>query len=61
MGKQLILSTGNPNKVEEIKNIFKNFEINIVSKKDLGLGDLEIKETGDTLKENAIIKASALS
>ncbi len=59
--KQIILSTGNPDKVVEIENIFKDLEIDIVSKKDLGLGDLEVEETGNTLEENAIIKAKAIS
>lgn len=58
---QIILSTGNPDKVVEIKNIFRDLEIDIKTKKDLGLGDFEIKETGDTLEENAIIKAKALA
>lgn len=60
MGKQLILSTGNPDKVEEIENIFKDFPLKIVSKKELGLGGLEIEETGSSLEENALIKAKGL-
>ena len=58
---QIILSTGNPDKMVEIKNIFRDLEIDIKTKKDLDLGDFEIKETGDTLEENAIIKAKALA
>lgn len=59
--KKLILSTGNPDKVEEIKDIFKDLPVDILSKADLGLKDLEIEESGDTLEENAIIKAMALA
>ncbi len=58
---QIILSTGNPDKMVEIKNIFRDLEIDIKTKKDLGLEDFEIKETGNTLEENAIIKAKALA
>lgn len=61
MEKRLILSTGNPDKVKEIKNIFKDLPLEIVSKKDLGLGDLEIEETGTSLEENALIKAKVLA
>lgn len=60
MGQQLILSTGNPDKVKEIENIFRDFPLSIVSKKDLGLGGLEIEETGSSLEENALIKARGL-
>lgn len=59
--KKLILSTGNPDKVKEIKDILKDLPVDILSKKDLGLGDLEIEENGNTLEENAIIKAKALA
>lgn len=59
--KKLILSTGNPDKVKEIKDILKDLPVDILSKKDLGLGDLEVEENGNTLEENAIIKAKALS
>lgn len=59
--KKLILSTGNPDKVEEIKEIFKDLPVDIFSKRDLGLKDLDIEENGDTLEENAIIKAMALA
>ena len=59
--RQIILSTGNSDKLIEIENIFKDLEIDIVSKKDLGLGDLDVEETGETLEENAILKARALS
>lgn len=59
--KKLILSTGNSDKIKEIKDILKDLSVDILSKGDLGLGDLEIEENGDTLEENAIIKAKALA
>ena len=59
--KRLILSTGNSNKVEEIKDILKDLPIDVLSKDDLGLKDFEIEEDGETLEENAIKKASVLA
>ena len=59
--KKLILSTGNINKVEEIKYILKDLPVDVLSKDDLGFKDLKIEEDGETLKENAIKKASILA
>jgi len=59
--KKLILSTGNLDKIREIKDILKDLPIDIISKEDIGLGDLEVEENGNTLEENAIIKAKALA
>ncbi|WP_416198535.1 MAG: XTP/dITP diphosphatase [Sporanaerobacter sp.] len=61
MNKKIILSTGNIHKVEEIKDILKGLPVNIYSKDDLGLGDIEVEEDGTTLEENAIKKAMAIS
>lgn len=62
MGKRkLVISTGNQNKVDEIAFILKDLPIEILSKKDIGLGDLNVIEDGDTLEENSRIKAKALS
>jgi XTP/dITP diphosphohydrolase len=59
--RRLILSTGNLHKVEEIKDILKDLPIEVISKKEIGLGDFEIEEDGTTLEENSIKKAKALS
>lgn len=59
--KKIILSTGNVDKIEEIKDILKDLPFSIYSKKEVGLGDLEVEEDGDTLEENAIKKAMAIS
>ncbi|MBU5292896.1 XTP/dITP diphosphatase [Anaerosalibacter bizertensis] len=59
--KKIILSTGNIDKIEEIKDILKDLPFSIYSKKEVGLGDLEVEEDGDTLEENAIKKAMAIS
>ena len=59
--KKLILSTGNADKIREIKDIFKDLPMDILSKDDLGFENFEIEEDGETLEENAIKKVSALS
>lgn len=58
---KIILSTGNINKVEEIEDILRGFPFSIYSKKEIGLEDLEVEEDGETLEENAIKKALAIS
>ncbi len=58
--RKLILSTGNPDKVEEMKEILKSLPVEVLSKKDLKLENFEIEEDGKTLEENALKKARAL-
>ncbi|MBZ2175475.1 RdgB/HAM1 family non-canonical purine NTP pyrophosphatase [Schnuerera sp. xch1] len=58
--RSLILSTGNPNKVEEIKNILRNLPIDVISKDKIGFKGFEVEEDGNTLEENAIKKAQSL-
>ena len=59
--RKLIISTGNQNKVDEIAVILKDLPIEILSKKEIGLGDLNVIEDGATLEENSILKAKALA
>ncbi|MDU5081511.1 XTP/dITP diphosphatase [uncultured Tissierella sp.] len=59
--RKLVVSTGNQHKVEEIKNILEGLSIEVVSKKDVGLCDLEVIEDGETLEENSLKKAKALA
>ncbi|HLR35983.1 MAG TPA: XTP/dITP diphosphatase [Tissierellales bacterium] len=59
--KLLVLSTDNINKINEIKNILKDLPIKVLSKKELGIQDIKVKEDGTTLKENAIKKAMGIS
>ena len=51
--KKIVFTTGNPNKLIEIKSAINSFEI--VGLKDLKIIE-EIPETGDTLKKNALQK-----
>lgn len=57
--KKLILATNNKNKVREIKQILKDFNLEVISLKDAGI-NIEIEENGETFLENAYIKAKAI-
>lgn len=59
--RKLVVSTGNLDKIKEIKEILKDLPIEVIGKKDIGLGDLEVIEDGSTLEENSIKKAKALA
>ena len=59
--RKLVISTGNQNKVKEISYMLKDISIEVISKKDIGLGDLEVIEDGETLEANSILKAKALA
>lgn len=59
--RKLVVSTGNQHKIEEIKKILKDLPIEVVSKKEIGLGGLNIVEDGETLEENSIKKAKGLA
>lgn len=59
--RKLVLSTNNQHKVQEIKDILKGYPIEVLSKTDAGIADFQVVEDGDTLEENSIKKAKALS
>lgn len=61
MCRRLILSSGNEHKVYEIKKILSDLDIEIVTKKDLGLVNFYVEEDEDTLEGNAFKKAIELS
>ena len=54
------LATANPGKIREIREILSGFDIELVSREDLGLC-FDVEETGSTFYENALIKAKAIS
>ncbi|MGL4949488.1 MAG: XTP/dITP diphosphatase [Anaeroplasmataceae bacterium] len=57
---KILIATKNDNKVKEIKQIFNNSKIELISLKELN-DYVEIEETGNTFKENAIIKAKYIA
>lgn len=58
--KEVILASSNPHKIEEIYDILKTLEYKILSMKEVGLGDMDIVEDGDTFEANSLIKAKAV-
>lgn len=59
MKNTLLFATANANKVKEVKALLKDLPIDIVTMAEIGFTE-EIPETGETLKENAILKAQYL-
>ena len=55
--KSIILASNNKDKVKEVKEILKGYDI--ISMKEAGI-DVDIEENGTTFEENALIKARAL-
>ena len=58
---EIVISTGNAHKLEEIGAILKDLEYNTHSLKDVNLADLEIEENGKTFEHNALIKARTVA
>lgn len=56
--KQLLYATGNPGKFGEVSRLAGTYGIRLLSPADLGL-DLDPEESGQTLEENAVLKAHA--
>ena len=61
MALKLVFVTSNPHKVKEIKEILSDYDLDIVSPKEIGISMPEIIEDGISYQENALIKARALS
>lgn len=59
MNKRIVLSTDNENKIREIKEILKEEDIEIYTKKDYDI-NLEVEENGKTLEENSYKKAKEI-
>lgn len=56
---QLIMATGNQNKVREIREMLDGSSLTILSLKDAGI-EVDIDENGTTFEENAVIKAETI-
>jgi len=55
MTRKLVLASGNPGKVEELRHLLQDCNFEVMSQTELGVP--EIEETGLTFIENALIKA----
>ena len=56
---KLLLATNNPGKVREYKELFRDLPYEVVTLAEQGI-TVEVDEVGDSLEENARLKASAL-
>ncbi|MCF6138135.1 XTP/dITP diphosphatase [Pseudalkalibacillus berkeleyi] len=57
---EIIIASHNEGKVKEFRSMLKQFDVSVVSLRDLDFHD-EIEETGSTFEENASIKAETIS
>ena len=53
----LLLASNNAHKLQEVKDILKEYPVDIKTPKELGLNIPEADENGKTYKDNALIKA----
>ena len=56
---KIVIASDNPGKIKEFKEIFSCFNFDIISKRQAGVLD-EVEETGNSFKQNAILKATAI-
>ncbi|MBR6171978.1 MAG: XTP/dITP diphosphatase [Eubacterium sp.] len=56
---KLIFATGNQNKMREIRAIFGNNDMEILSMKEAGIS-VDVDENGQSFEENSLIKARAI-
>lgn len=57
--KKIILASNNKNKMKEISEKLKQFNIQIISQANAGI-DIDVEETGTTFEENAALKAETI-
>ena len=56
---KVVLASKNKHKLEEISQITKKFDMELVLQSELGL-DIDVEETGETFEENSFLKAQAV-
>ncbi len=56
----VIIASNNKNKIREFKRIFEGTDFELKSLEEAGI-NIDIEETGDTFKDNAIIKAQTIA
>lgn len=62
MAREIVLATTNPGKLREFRELLKQSNLDIAVKSLADFPELpEIQETGQTFKENALIKATAVA
>ena len=56
----IVAATKNKNKIREIGEIIRPFGMELISRDQAGVPDIEIEETGTTFEENSLIKAEEI-
>ena len=56
---KVVLASKNKHKLEEISQITKLFDIELILQSELGV-DIDVEETGTTFEENSLLKARAV-
>ena len=59
--RKIVLSTDNKNKLREIREILEDLDVEIYGKSDIDGMDFEVVEDGETLYDNALKKARAMT
>lgn len=57
--KKLLVASNNDHKIQEIKEILKDINIEVVGLREAGI-DVDVEENGTTFMDNAYIKAKAI-
>ncbi len=57
-GNEIVIATHNVGKVDEFKILLSGYKFKVLTSADLGIGD--IKETGNSFKENSILKVKSI-
>lgn len=57
---KMLAATNNKHKLEEIRDILKGIDSEVISLQDAGI-DIDVEETGETFIENSLIKAREIS
>ena len=60
MSSRVVVATGNPGKLEEIRQILSELDLEVVSMREVGIAR-EVEETGKTFEENAMLKAKGIA
>ena len=58
--KFLVVATTNEHKITEISSIAGSFGYVVISRKEAGVPEFEIEETGATFEENSLLKAQSI-
>ena len=58
--KILVVATTNEHKITEISSIAGSFGYVVISRKDAGVPEFEIEETGATFEENSLLKCQSI-